>query len=410
MHREFIALCAPGAEKTLCNELRKLSESSGAEFSIRETRAGRVSFFTEPENIYLALMGLRCADRVLAVPARFSAGDFDELFEGVRAAPLEEYVPRDMPLVIEKVKSFHSKLAAQTSIQSVTHKAAAEKLCAAHGIRRLNEGPDGAALRIYLENDEALLLLDLCGEPLFKRGYRTETGVAPLRETIAAFVVLSSLWKRKHPLFDPFCGSGTIAIEAALYAWDIAPGLNRRFALQKLLCASQKAEDAARDFFNQRIDTERPARIFGSDSDGALVETARRNAERALGKAAAQLHFAKQNAADAQSFAQNGYIITNPPYGLRIGDKEDAERCAAELSQLWRRFAGWKLVAVSCHEGFESFFGKKAERCRELRCGAITRYAFEFEQQTSRIEDTKSFNPPKEKAPQRPPQKTNWTW
>lgn len=438
-----VALCAPGVEKTLCNELRKLSEASGTALRIEAARAGRVLFVTGTRGLYLALMGLRCADRVLAVCGRFPARDFDELFLGVRAAPLEEFIPRDMPLVIEKARSNRSALAAETSIQAVTHKAVAERLCAAHGLTRLPEPAaqnETAAFRVYIENDETLLLLDLCGEPLFKRGYRSEGGAAPLRETLAAFFLLSSLWKRKHPLYDPFCGSGTILIEAALYAWNIAPGINRKFAMQNLLCADAKIESEARSFFAAQADISRLVQISGSDKDAGLIEVAKRNAARALGEAAKKIHFAAIPAEASMFWAggaggaagggtQAGYIITNPPYGLRLGDEAESEKHIASLAALRRRCAGWKLAAISDNEGFESFFGLKASRCREVQCGAIKRYVFEYEPSAAkpprapsprispssvpspaqRANQTPRTNPAQTQKPAQR-QSTTWTW
>ncbi|MDR2468098.1 MAG: class I SAM-dependent RNA methyltransferase [Spirochaetaceae bacterium] len=402
-----VALCTPGAEKILVNELKKLS-AGGAVFTVLDARAGRVRFQTELEGLYQALIGLRTADRVLLQCACVPAHDFDELFEGFRTTPLEEIIPRETPLVITKVRTNHSALAAETSVQAVAHKALAGRLCEQHGVRRLPEGPGGAEFRIYLENDQAELLLDLAGEPLYKRGYRLEGGTAPLRETIAAAALLSALWKRKHPLYDPFCGAGTIAIEAALYAWNIAPGLKRRFALERFLIAQPQTEDKIREFFQARIDTSRPVRITGSDRDGRMILAARRNAQRALGEEA-RITFSVVDADAARGFDEDGFIVTNPPYGVRLGDAESAAGNYRAMAELPGRFPGWKLVVISDNAGFESFFGSKANICREFRSGARGLYLYEYEKQ-NRPPDQDQKNKKTKPVERNTKPRYNWTW
>jgi len=383
-----VALCAVGAEKTVSNEIRKLG------LSVTEGGYGRVSFKAGPEGLYRALMGLRAADRVLLETARFRALDFDALFEETRRLPWEEYIPSGMGLKVSKVRSNRSRLTAETSIQAVVHKAAAEKLCAKRGINRLPENMDAAELRVYIEKDQASVLLDLSGEPLFKRGYRTSGGIAPLRETTAAAIIIGSGWKRKFPLYDPFCGSGTIAIEAALYAWDIAPGLGRRFALEKLLLGDKETGLRIREEFLEKVDFSRLVRIGGSDSDSALIEAARANMKRAFALVSKKegiappfkaIPFEVLSMEEAEPLAiagaggDKGFIITNPPYGRRLGDTESAEKNYAEMRCLARNFPGWKLALISDHPGFESFFGRKADLCREITNGAICSYLYQYD-------------------------------
>lgn len=213
-----VALCAVGAEKVVSNELRKLN------LKVDDSLYGRVRFRADITGLYRALIGLRAADRVLLEIANFKAADFDALFEGAAAASWERIVPKGMGLKVAKVRSNRSQLKAETSIQAIVHKAAAQRLCGKYKINRLPEFSQGspvktAEARVYVEKDMVSLLVDLSGKPLFKRGYRSEGGAAPLRETTAASLLLLSGWKRKFPLYDPFCGSGTILIEAAMYAW-----------------------------------------------------------------------------------------------------------------------------------------------------------------------------------------------
>ncbi|MDR0452037.1 MAG: class I SAM-dependent RNA methyltransferase [Treponema sp.] len=402
----YVALCGVGVERVTANELRKLG------LSVEDTGFGRVRFRADTRGCYRALMGLRTADRVLWEAARFPAADFDALFEGIRAAPWEGFIPRTMGLRVVKVRSNRSRLRGVTSIQGVAHKAAAERLCGKYRVSRLDERGAMADLRVYLEKDVAQVLLDLSGEPLFKRGYRAEGGIAPLRETTAASLLFLSNWRRKFPFCDPLCGSGTIAIEAALYAWDAAPGTGRDFAFAGMLCADGQTEREVREDFLSRTDFTRTIRIFGSDADPRAVEGARSNLLRAYrlacgerlrpgpagsvglagsvgpagpefsgagGKPALPV-FETAGMGDLKApFDGPGFIITNPPYGVRLGDPGEAEAVYRGMGVLCRIFPGWKLACISDHAGFESFFGRKADSCREMTNGAIRSYFYQYE-------------------------------
>ncbi|MCL2185213.1 MAG: class I SAM-dependent RNA methyltransferase [Treponema sp.] len=397
------ALCAVGAEKVVSNELRKLN------FKVDESLYGRVRFKTDTTGLYQALIGLRAADRVLLEIAQFKAVDFDALFEGTAAAEWEKYVPNGMGLKVAKVRTNRSQLNAETSIQAIVHKAAAQRLCGKYKVSRLPEpkliprSENGTAnpvcavkvaeVRVYIEKDTVSLLLDLSGEPLFKRGYRSEGGTAPLRETTAASILLLSGWKRKFPLYDPFCGSGTILIEAAMYAWDIAPGLGRNFAIENLLIADKKTEQNVRDEFRAKIDFSRLVRIAGSDEDLRSVSIASSNATRLLDIAEGRspqrgIRVGEKNPgidlktvpmSNASSPFNEGFLVTNPPYGKRLGDLSQAEQIYKEMAGLEQRFPGWKIAVITDHSGFESFFGRKADTCREISNGAIPSYFFQYE-------------------------------
>jgi len=378
-----VALCAVGAEKTVSNEIKKLN------LSVIEGGFGRVRFKTDLEGLYRALMGCRVADRILLETSRFRASDFDALFEGVRRLPWEEYIPASMGLIVSKVRTNRSKLTAETSIQAVVHKAAADRICAKRKINRLPENTDAANLRVYIEKDEVSVLLDLSGEPLFKRGYRTHGGIAPLRETTAAAIIIGAGWRRKFPLYDPFCGSGTIVIEAAMYAWDIAPGIGRRFALDDLLLGNENTGRKVREEFLGKPDFSRQVRIGGSDSDSASIAASKANMERALalvskkGLSSKLFKVLPMNEAKADDFigagGDKGFIITNPPYGRRLGDPETAERTYKEMGLLAGNFPGWKMGIISDHSGFESFFGRKADICKEITNGAIDSFFYQYE-------------------------------
>jgi putative N6-adenine-specific DNA methylase len=380
-----VALCAVGAEKVVSNELRKLG------LKVADSGFGKVRFHADLAGLYRSLMALRAADRVLLELASFPAGDFDALFEGARDVPWDRFVSRGMGLAVAKVRTSRSKLRAETSVQAVVHKAAAERLCEIFRIKRLPEGEKTAELRVYIEKDQVSLLLDLAGAPLFKRGYRTEGGVAPLRETTAAAILLLSNWRRKFPLYDPFCGSGTLVIEAAMYAWDMAPGLGRRFALEDLPIARRETGEAVRAELAARIDFSRTIRIFGSDTDSRALAAAQANLERASnladsvrgGPAGTELRRLSMEEARAPSGCGDtsppGFIVTNPPYGKRIGSPEEAEAIYGGMEALGRNFPGWKLTLITSHPGFESFFGRKADSCREITNGAVSLYLFQYE-------------------------------
>jgi putative N6-adenine-specific DNA methylase len=272
-----VALCAVGAEKILSNEIKKIASIYNVPLRVRESYFGKVRFETDMRGLYFTLIGLRVADRVLLELASYQAVDFDALFEGASGIELENYIPRGTGIVIDKVRTRGSKLFAEKTIQAMTHKALAGRLCSRYNIERLPESEFSAQIRIFIDRDRVSILLDLCGEPLYKRGWRLGGGIAPLRETTAAALILSTGWKRKYPLHDPFCGSGTIAIEAALYAYNIAPGLARRFSIDNLLIADKKIEDEARDVYRRSIDLSYTVRIKGSDTDNGAVETAKKN-------------------------------------------------------------------------------------------------------------------------------------
>jgi len=379
-----VALCAVGAEKVVSNEIKKMG------LTVIDSGFGRVRFRADIAGLYHVLMGLRAADRVLLETAVFSAVDFDALFEGAHNVPWEQLVPAHMGFKVDKVRSNRSRLKAETSIQSIVHKAAADRLCKAYGLTRLPEEDRSgntkiAEVRVYVEKDMVSLLLDLSGEPLYKRGYRKEGGVAPLRETTAAAMLLLSGWKRKYPLYDPFCGCGTILIEALMYAGDMAPGLCRQFALNDLLIADNAIEETVRNELCGRINFERTIRIAGSDKDAQAVTIAKANIERlkqkypsAPGIKTTPVELKTLPMQEARSASDAGFIVTNPPYGKRLGEPSASEQIYGDMAALGRHFPQWKLAVITDHPGFESFFGRKANSCREIQVGCPA-YFFQYE-------------------------------
>jgi len=385
-----VALCAVGTEKAVSNELKKLG------LGLIESAYGKVRFKADITGLYRSLMGLRTADRVLLELDCFHAADFDELFDKTGAIPWEKFVPAQSGLKIVKVRSSASRLKAETSIQSITHKSAAQRLCKHSGLSRLPDTQKTAEVRVHVEKDTVSILLDLSGEPLFKRGYRKDGGVAPLRETTAAAMILLSGWKRKYPLYDPFCGSGTILAEALIYAWDMAPGLARAkaesgFAIDNLLIADKETETAVIAEFRGKINFERLIRIAGSDGDPDCSALALSNLKRVHA-------LAENNSPTANRLPvitttpmdkalppfeadepPRGFIITNPPYGKRLGSIEASLEIYRKMAVLAENFPCWKLAVISDHPGFESFFGRKADSCREITGGAVPAYFYQYE-------------------------------
>jgi len=384
---DLVALCAVGAEKAVSGELKGLS------LEVTESGFGKVRFRADLAGMYRALMGLRAADRVLLEAARFRADSFDRLFSGAGAVAWEALVPAGLGIRLDKVRCTSSALHSQTGIQSVVHKAVAERLCRRRSLSRLPEG-EAAEIRVHMEKDFASILLDLSGDPLFKRGYRHEGGIAPLRESTAAALLLLSGWKRKYPLHDPFCGSGTILAEAFLYALDLAPGIGRDFAVGRLAIADPGLEEKVRAELRAKANAERTIRISGSDADGRALELARANFGRltdlagpetraavpavsvsALEKAACPFPL---EPAEGKTGDPRGFIVTNPPYGKRLGDRTGARELYRGMAGLARNFPGWKLALICDDPDFEGHFGRKADSCRQILSGNSPAFFFQY--------------------------------
>lgn len=394
---QLSALCALGTEKVLSNELKKLS------LRVLESGYGRVRFKADIRGIWMALLSLRSADRVFLEVSSFEAKDFGALFDATAAIRWQDYIPESHSVLIDKVRTRQSLLKAETSIQSVCHKAIAQVLCQDRGLERLSQWQDSCTIRVYIEKDTVCLLLDLCGQPLFKRNWRSEAGTAPLRETLAASILLHSMWRRKIPLYDPFCGSGTFIVEAALYAWDYAPGLGRAFTLSSLPFTDSTIEDELRQALRKKINFSNTIRIAGSDKDIRSITIARANLRRAYELASGKLPSPGIKADDAlpanlpsplenfyPSFKDldilsvhrswdEGLLVANPPWGQRMGEEQEAEALYQNMSILKERFPQWKLVILTAHPGFESHFGWAAQRILEIGSGSIPSYLYTYE-------------------------------
>ena len=361
MSFEFCVPCLFGLEGPVANELRRMD--------IKDVRAenGRVKFSGSEADLARANIGLRCGERVLLELGSFRADTFDALFEGVKSLPWENFIPKDGAFPV-KGHSLDSALHSVPDCQKIIKKAVAARLGEKYRLSWLPESGSLYQIQFSIMKDTACLYLDTSGAGLHKRGYRPAHVAAPLRETLAAAMVGFARYRGREDFCDPFCGSGTIAIEAALAAKNRAPGLNREFSAAKWSWLDRKvwknaAEEARAKEFSGAY------RIFASDIDPKAVEISRQNARRAGVE-----DIIRFETADATAFSretENGIIVTNPPYGERLMEKKQAEGLYAGFGKAWRESSGWKLYLLSSHTEFERTFGKTADKKRKLYNGMI---------------------------------------
>ena len=317
----LVALCAVGAERILGNEIKQLG------YKLKGNAPGRVSFTGDDDALFKANLCIRTEDRVYLQIAEYDALDFDALYDGTYAVDWQDYLRKDSRVIVDKVRSYKSKLNSEHSIQGIVHKAIYTKLGDVWKMSSMPETGEESDIRVYVDENKVLVLLDLSGLPLHKRGYRTDGGIAPLRETTAAVLLQEMMWCRKTPLHDPFCGSGTIAIEATLYAFNVAPGFGRRFALENLPIYNEKRAQEIKAEEAAKIRTDVEGRITGSDIDNAADERAKKNAESACvmaGRALKSIGISKHiprpdciqsDFADLAAPYDSGLLLCNPPYG-----------------------------------------------------------------------------------------------
>lgn len=316
-----------------------------------------------------ANLWLRTADRVKLLVGRFKATSFDQLFEETKALPWESFIEEDgeFPVIGKSVKS---KLYSVPDCQAIVKKAIVERLKKKHGVASwLKETGSFYRVEVAIHKDEALLTMDTSGSGLHKRGYRVGQGEAPLKETLAAALVQITNWHPDKPFVDPFCGSGTIAIEAALIGQNIAPGFNREFASEGWGFIPQKAWDDAFQEAEDAANYDQPLDITGSDLDPKMIEIARKNAmEAGLGDL---VTWKQMQMNDLKPKEDSGYIVSNPPYGERIGDREEVEQMYRDLGTIMRDYPSWSVYILTSHEGFEKLYGQSATKKRKLFNGYI---------------------------------------
>lgn len=362
---ERLKLAVPtlfGLEGLTADELRRLG--------LEEVRAdnGRVTALGTPTDVARLNLNLRTGERVLIELGCFLAGDFDALFEGTRALPWEQFIPLNGAFPV-KGHSLNSALHAIPACQSIVKKAVAARLGQKYGLETLPENGPVYQIQFSIMKDMATLMLDTSGAGLHKRGYRAVGVTAPLRETLAAALVLLSRYRGRDPFCDPFCGSGTIAIEAALIAKNRAPGLERSFSAQRWACVPAQAwMDAADEAMDREFDG--AYEIWGGDIDPKAVAIARDNAVKAGVE-----DLIRFEVADARAFrreAPYGRVVTNPPYGERIMEKREAEELYRAFGKAYRGLPpGWSLALLSSHTEFERTFGRTADKKRKLYNGMV---------------------------------------
>ena len=368
---DLLVPCHFGLEAVLKREIYDLG------YEITKVEDGRVTFEGDEEAICRANIFLRTAERVMIQVGRFKATTFEELFQGIKNLPWEEYIPEDGKFWVKKASSINSKLFSPSDIQSIANIAMVERMKQKYHKDWFKE--DGAAypVRIFLLKDEVTVALDTSGDSLHKRGYRTMTSKAPLTETLAASLIMLTPWRKDRILVDPFCGSGTFPIEAAMIAANVAPGMNRDFTAEEWTnlidrklwyeCVKE-AEDM--------IDTTVKVDIQGYDIDGDVIKAARENAKRA--GVEHMIHFQQRAVADLSHPKKYGFIITNPPYGERLEDKADLPELYTQIGQAYQRLDSWSMFLITSYTDTEKYIGRKADKNRKIYNGMLKTYFYQF--------------------------------
>ncbi|WP_099469966.1 THUMP domain-containing class I SAM-dependent RNA methyltransferase [Konateibacter massiliensis] len=368
---QLVVPCHFGLEAVLKREIIDL----GYEISLVED--GRVTFEGDAEAICRANVFLRSAERVLLQVAKFKAVTFEELFQNVKAIEWEEYIPADGKFWVTKASSVKSKLFSSSDIQSIVKKAMVERLKQKYNVTWFEEDGASYPLRVFIIKDEVTIAIDTTGDSLHKRGYRQHSAIAPISETLAAALIMLTPWNKDRILVDPFCGSGTFPIEAAMIGANIAPGMNRSFLAESWTNLIDKKEwyevvNEANDLICHDVEMD----IQGYDIDDAVVKNARENAK--LAGVDQHIHFQRRSVSDLNHPKKYGFIISNPPYGERLEDKKDLPLLYQEIGEGMRRLDSWSTYLITSYEEAEKYIGRKADKNRKLYNGMIKTYYYQF--------------------------------
>ena len=368
---ELIVPCHFGLEAVMKKEILDLG------YEVSQVEDGRVTFIGDAEAICRANIFLRTTERVLLKVGSFHAETFEDLFQGTRAIPWEEYLPKDAKFWVAKASSIKSKLFSPSDIQSIMKKAMVERMKKAYGIEWFPENGASFPLRVFLHKDTVTVALDTTGESLHKRGYRTLTSKAPITETLAAALIMLTPWKSDRILVDPFCGSGTFPIEAAMIAANMAPGMNREFLSEdwKHLIPRKCWYDAM-DEANDLVDLSVQTDIQGYDIDGDIIRAARANAKAA--GVDELIHFQQRSVSDLSHPKKYGFLITNPPYGERIEDKKNLPELYKTIGERFAELDSWSAYIITAYEDTERYFGRKADKNRKIYNGMMKTYFYQF--------------------------------
>lgn len=366
---QLIATAAFGIESVVGRELKWL----GYEDQFIEN--GRVIFSGDESAICRTNLWLRTADRILVKLGEFEALTFDSLFEKTKVLPWDEWIPEDAEFPVEG-KSIDSKLASVPDCQAIVKKAVVEKLKQKYKKAWFEETGPRYRIEVALLKDMATLTIDTSGAGLHKRGYRKLVSGAPLKETLASAMLLISRWNHDRVLVDPFCGSGTIPIEAALIAHNIAPGMKREFAAEQWGRIPKKLWEDARQEALDLAKFDRDLRISGSDINDEVMSLARYHAKQA--GVENSIHFQRMDMAELRSRYKYGFIITNPPYGERLGEQKQVERLYQQMGGVFGKLDTWSYYVITSHPQFEKFFGRRADKKRKLYNGRLLCNYYQF--------------------------------
>lgn len=368
MNYDLIATSTFGLESIVAKELKQLG------YEDLQTDNGKVTFSGDEYDIAICNTWLRTADRVLIKMSEFKAETFEELFQGTKAVPWGSLIPINGKMHVVG-KSIKSKLFSVPDCQSIVKKAVVETMKSTYNTDWFEEDGPVYKIEVALLKDIVTLTIDTTGAGLHKRGYRELAGEAPMKETLAAALVLLSNWEPSRSLADIFCGSGTIAIEAALIGKNIAPGLNRSFICEEWPSMDKDIWEEVRSYAKNKINKEE-FKILASDIDGRILNTAKENALKAgVDK---YISFQKMPAQEFVSRKKYGVIISNPPYGERIGDSKEVEDIYKSLGDLYMELNNWSFYIITSHPDFQKLFGKKADKNRKLYNGRLLCYYYQF--------------------------------
>lgn len=368
---ELIAPCHFGMEAILKREIQDLG------YDVTEVVDGRITFYGDEEALCRANVFLRTAERILIKIGSFHAETFEELFQGTGALPWEDYIPVDGKFWVAKAASVKSKLFSPSDIQSVMKKAMVERLKEIYHVNWFAEEGASFPLRVFIMRDEVTVGLDTTGESLHKRGYRKLTAKAPIAENLAAALIMLTPWNGSRILVDPFCGSGTFPIEAAMMAANMAPGMNRSFTAEGWEHIAGKrfwydTMDEAAELVNLNVETD----IQGYDIDENMVSIARENAR--MAGVDKLIHFQKRGVEQLSHPKKYGFLITNPPYGERLQEKAEMPALYRTIGERFAALDSWSMYLITAYEQAERDIGRKADKNRKIYNGMMKTYYYQF--------------------------------
>lgn len=368
---EYIAPCHFGLEAVLKKEVQDLG------YHIVSVEDGKVTFAGEEDAMCRANFFLRTTERVLIKVAKFKAETFEELFEKTKALPWEQFIPVDGKFWVAKATSIKSKLFSPSDIQSIMKKAIVERLKQKYKVNWFEENGSSYPIRVTFMKDEITIGIDTTGESLHKRGYRKLISKAPITETLAAALIMLTPWNKDRILIDPFCGSGTIPIEAAMIGANIAPGMNRSFlAGDWKNLVSKKSWYQSNEEANDKILHNVEMNIQGYDIDGEIVKAARENAK--LAGVDQYIHFQQRAMKDLKSPKKYGFIITNPPYGERLEEKDAMPALYKEIGITFEALDDWSYFIITGYEDAQKYIGRQATKNRKIYNGMMKTYFYQY--------------------------------